>query len=645
MYFDTPQRSQVNYLKYPQLEDPLTNFEVNKNINQHLEDFLKDKFSHDFGDDGLKGWPSVGVTREMQIQKMHSHDIEAQKVCDPVMDTQETSDNFCFTNDQTNGLFEGNLDWSSIDGTPSLAFEKDCILSDIDDSSMETWQNMRIFRRKLELQMMMLAKMTKAQKELLKREDRLRYTRHPDYYNYCPAGSKWASNGDQNLLSPRHLSACRSLPTMPVKDVHPLENNTIVPPRDVNYAELVGHVPSLGAQLQGQVDESLKRQWCVKRNNGSFNNKGTGLKSQVQIERCPIQPPMDDDYRPLSEHLRVEVRNIHPTPSLHELHLQYPEVFGKKPIFTSVQYCLSNQRRKRFSVMCQFEFNGAKLYVQETAPIKSDAKLNAARAMIRKLKHTANVSIKLKEESKGAAADTSLEHPKCRLLHLHDSQPDIYPRTPIFKVIKSRNVNGSFIKSRYTNMICYFWVGNDKLTTVGAAHNKKQAIVQAARNMLQLLALPEHNDVNNSLKVVYTPPDRSKTPWTCHFCKIFMTGRKPFLSHLAGRCHNQRLFELGLNTVEENRVLLKLAEMAFEKKQEQKRKTALKNATMKRGQRYKVGELLLEQGRKQTPSPRRYQSSNYQTLVGLNSPRYSEEDSEKSDMNLASSSNSISQSQ
>merc|ERR1719419_238923 len=107
--------------------------------------------------------------------------------------------------------------------------------------------------------------------------------------------------------------------------------------------------------------------------------------------------------------------------------------------------------------------------------------------------------------------------------------------------------------------------------TVGAAHNKKQAIVQAARNMLQLLALPEHSDKNNLLKVEYTPPDRTQTPWKCHFCKIFMTGRSPFLSHLEGRCHKQRLSELGKNVDEENRLLRELAEKAFEKTERKKK--------------------------------------------------------------------------
>merc|ERR1719320_1733652 len=102
--------------------------------------------------------------------------------------------------------------------------------------------------------------------------------------------------------------------------------------------------------------------------------------------------------------------------------------------------------------------------------------------MIRKLKWTANVSITLKDEGKRAVADTSLEHPRCRLLHMHDMQPDIYPRPPVFRAIKSRNGNGTAYTCLYVNMTCYYWVGIKKLKTVGAAHNKKQAIVQAARN-------------------------------------------------------------------------------------------------------------------------------------------------------------------
>jgi len=256
--------------------------------------------------------------------------------------------------------------------------------------------------------------------------------------------------------------------------------------------------------------------------------------------------------------------------------VQHPELFGQKPLFTIVQYGYIPLRKKRFAANCQFMFKGAKICSQETAPTKSDAKLNAARAIIRKLKKTANVCITLKEEIMRSAADTSLEHPRCWLLHLHDTRPDLYPQPPIFRVIKSRNGHGGGRKSKYTKMICYFQVGTNNLRTVGAARNKRQAIVQAARNMSQLLALPDKNDNNNRLKVIYTPADWTQTPWNCHFCKIFMTGRIPFLSHLLGKGHIERLSELGLNPEIENSVLRELAEKAFEKKEEEKRKEKLK---------------------------------------------------------------------
>jgi len=51
-----------------------------------------------------------------------------------------------------------------------------------------------------------------------------------------------------------------------------------------------------------------------------------------------------------------------------------------------------------------------------------------------------------------------------------------------------------------------------------------------------------------------------------------MTGRKPFLSHLTGRSHIQRMSELELNAEEENEILLAAAEEAFKKKEELKRK-------------------------------------------------------------------------
>merc|ERR550534_873553 len=112
--------------------------------------------------------------------------------------------------------------------------------------------------------------------------------------------------------------------------------------------------------------------------------------------------------------------------------------------------------------------------------------------MIRKLKNTANVSITLGEES--AKAITSLTHPRYRLLHLHDTHPDIYPHPPTFKSGRCRS-RDNVGKSRWIKMICYFHLGSAKLTTIGAAHNKKHAICQAARNMLSLLAL-EHSVKN-----------------------------------------------------------------------------------------------------------------------------------------------------
>jgi len=313
--------------------------------------------------------------------------------------------------------------------------------------------------------------------------------------------------------------------------------------------------------------------------------------------------------------------------------VQHPELFGQKPLFTIVQYGYIPLRKKRFAANCQFMFKGAKICSQETAPTKSDAKLNAARAIIRKLKKTANVSITLKEEIMRSAVDTSLEHPRCRLLHLHDTQPDLYPQPPIFRVIKSRKGHGGGRKSRYTNMICYFQVGTESLRTVGAAHNKKQAIVQASRNMLQLLALPEQNVDNNKLKVNYTPADRTQTPWTCHFCKIFMTGRRPFLSHLMGKGHIQRLSELGLNAAVENNVLQELAEKAFEKKEEIKRKAALKKR-----------EIIEEQIGEKVSSPTRSQGLKDESTGDSSSDRPSEEDTEKSDMMTGSSCNSSSMS-
>lgn len=138
-------------------------------------------------------------------------------------------------------------------------------------------------------------------------------------------------------------------------------------------------------------------------------------------------------------------------------------------------------------------------------------------------------------------------------------------------------------------MLCYFQVGEDKLKTLGSAPKKKQAIAEAARNMLRLLALPEHSDKNNQLLVA----DRTQTPWYCHFCKIYMTGRRPFMSHLMGRCHVQILSELGLNAEDENKALTEMAENAFKEKEELKEKIAAKNNTRKKNQKPRFPKLGL----------------------------------------------------
>merc|ERR1719419_1074455 len=185
-------------------------------------------------------------------------------------------------------------------------------------------------------------------------------------------------------------------------------------------------------------------------------------------------------------------------------------------------------------------------------------------------------------------------------------------------------------------MTCWYWVGNEKLKTVGAAHNKKQAIVQAARNMLQLLASPENN-TKNMQKVEYIPPDRTQTPWKCHFCKIFMTGRRPFLSHLEGRCHKQRLSELGMNVHEENIQLREIAEKAFKKTDEWKKKEAIKNGSQEK-KRISEDQGLMAM-RDKSPSPVQSQSSNCPSSGETSSDRQSQEGSEKSDISTSSSSN------
>jgi len=574
---NTAQIQQSDIVNWPQVEDSLVSIDElhdgyrrSDNVHrQYLEDYMRDKtISDGLGDLGLKS--SFAFTPE---------------------ETREMQESYRFSHDLSDELLDAG---SYMDDTSSMfGFESDYLLSEVDDGNMATYEKMCKYRRELDLQMMMMKKMF--EKQVVRDREIERYLKQNEHYNRRPA----PHYGMPSRRNPMYRNGGSQLLLMPIGETNSTDNdgllNGSIASSGIPQSEVCsqwGGQDRRNAPPASQVprapspqDEALRRQWCSPRNAAPIIPKVKApVKTQQQLERRPPPPPQDDLYEPLPENLLVKVRNIHPTPSLHELHVQHPEVFRQKPTFTSVQYGFTLQRRKRFAVLCQFEFNGATLYAQETAPTKSDAKLNAARAMIRKLKHTANVSITLKEESMRAAADTSLEHPRCRLLHLHDTQPDIYPQPPTFRASRCRT-RQNIGKSRYTNMICYFQVGSDKLTTVGAAHNKKQAIVQAARNMLRLLALPEHSDKNNQLKVEYTPPDRTQTPWTCHFCKIFMTGRRPFMSHLMGRCHVQRLSELGLNAEDENKILQEMAEKAFKEKEELKKKNAAKNNTQKRNQK------------------------------------------------------------
>jgi len=596
MVFNTGQIQKSDNVNWPPVDDPLASIDwlhdgyrlLENEQHRYLEEYMRDEtISNGPGDLNFKPFAfTPEETRKMQ-------------------------ESYRFSNELPDEALDGG---SYMDDTSSMfGFESDYLITELDDGNMATYEKMCKYRRELDLQRMMMKKLF--EKQVVRDREIERYLKQNEEVNRRACGY-----GARTRRNPLNRSSASPLLLMPIGEVPSNDNNPGKLSRTnvngaSNQAERGGQ-ERRGSSHTGQLwqapnpeDEALKRQWCSNRKTGSYPEMKWTVRNQAQFECRPPPPPQDDLYEPLPENLLVKVRNIHPTPSLHELHVQHPEIFRQKPTFTSVQYGSAPQRRKRFAVLCQFEFNGATLYAQETAPTKSDAKLNAARAMIRKLKHRANVSITLKEESMRAAADSSLEHPRCRLLHLHDTQPEIYPQPPTFRASRCRTQNIG--KSWYTNMICYFQVGTDKLTTVGAAHNKKQAIVQAARNMLRLLALPQHSEKNNQLKVEYTPPDRTQTPWTCHFCKIFMTGRRPFMSHLMGRCHVQRLSELGLNAEDENKVLLEMAEKAFKEKEELKKKeNAAKNNSQKLSQKSRL------------PKPARAAKKNTSGLTTTSSTRF-----------------------
>jgi len=385
---------------------------------------------------------------------------------------------------------------------------------------------------------------------------------------------------------------------MPNGDIHVTPPGQVVPTIDVRVPSSYSP-PMWFSQRRSVMDQTLKRQWCSRRNSAGYHansDNRSGRNSSVHnpnVDKplcwssamdCQLpNQPNDDEFTPLLEKTLIKVRNVHPTACLHELHVQRRELFPKKPVFNTTKFTAGSQKKRKFAVVCNFEFSGAKLYTYHMEQTKSDAKMNAARAMLRKLKAIPNLTILLDDERTNSGAYASFEHPRCQLLHLHDTNPEMYPSSPTFEASLWRTPSRSRNKNRCINMTCHFQVGKEKLTTIGAANNKKQAVVQAARNMLKQL-FPNQESVEDShTGSEQAASDRMKTPWTCHFCKIFMTGRKPFLSHLTGRSHIQKMSELELNAEEENKILLAAADEAFKKKEEEKRKAALKNSTERGG--------------------------------------------------------------
>jgi len=442
------------------------------------------------------------------------------------------------------------------------------------DNMFSRYENMMAYRRKRELEdIIMKEKIIRSQSNL----NNLEPVTNGCSRLYCPGGA---------------------VLVMPNGDIHLTPPGQVVPSIDIRVPG--GYQSPLSfAQRQSVMDQNLKRQWCSRRNSAPYNsNSNSEMRSRrnstihnpniekqlswkSNVDYLLPTHPKDDEFSPLLENALIKVRNVHPTACLHELHVQRRELFPKKPTFTTTKFASGTQKKGNFAVVCNFVFNGAKLYTHHMEQTKSDAKMNAARNMLRKLKSIPNLTILLDDERTNSGAFASFEHPRCQLLHLHDTNPEMYPISPTFQASLWRTLPRSRNKTRCINMICHFQVGNEKLATIGAANNKKQAIVQAARNMLKRLFPYEENVKDSQTGSEQPPSDRMKTPWTCHFCKIFMTGRKPFLSHLTGRSHIQRMSELELNAEEENKILQAAAEEAWKKKEETKRNTALKNCTQR----------------------------------------------------------------
>jgi len=429
------------------------------------------------------------------------------------------------------------------------------------DNMCSKYENMMAYRRKCELEdIIMKEKMRRTQSNL----NHLDQVKNGCPRLYCP--------GVAFLI-------------MPNGDIHVTPPGQAVPTIDLQVKGGFSS-PMSFSQSQSVMDQNLKKWWCSGRKSSPYRSAADtrsrrSLSSWGSTTDCQLSNHVkDDECAPLLEKILIKVRNVHPTACLHELHVQRRQLFPKKPTFNMTKFVNGSHKKGSFAVECAFEFNGARLYTHHTEKTKSDAKMNAARDMLRKLKSIPNLTIVLDGERTNSGAFASFEHPRCQLLYLHDTNPELYPHSPSFQPSLWRTLPRCRKKSRCINMICHFQVGQEKHATIGAANNKKQAIVQAARNMLKRL-FPYEENVKDPQAESDQTSDRMKTPWTCHFCKIFMTGRKPFLSHLTGRSHIHRMSELGLNAEEENKILLSTAEEAFKKKEETKRNAALKSCTQR----------------------------------------------------------------
>jgi len=383
---------------------------------------------------------------------------------------------------------------------------------------------------------------------------------------------------------------------MPNGDMHVSPPGQVVPMMDVRVPN--GYPsPVSYSQCQSAMNQNLKRQWCSGRKSAGYHgtsnmrsrrnpsthrpnvDKHFSWKSAMD---CQLPNRLKDDkLTPLLKRVLIKVRNVHPTACLHELHVQKRELFPNKPTFNTTKFANGSRKKGSFAVVCNFEINGAKLYTCHSEQTKSDAKMNAARSMLRKLKAIPNLIIILDVERTNSGVFASFEHPRCQLLHLHDTNPEMYPMSPTFQASLWWTLPRSRNKTRCINMTCHFQVGREKLATIGAASNKKQAIVQAARNMLKRLFPNAENEEDSKTGNEQVASNRMNTPWTCHFCKIFMTGRKPFLAHLTGRSHVQRMSELELNAEEENKILQAKAEEAYKRKQEEKHNATSESSTQR----------------------------------------------------------------